>query len=114
MIKLVAIGDVHGLWGTVWRILRAASAVDADGKPTPPVLEGRMHIIFIGDLVHYKDAAGYAKAIGVDVYDPTDSEQLVRAAKTQIRDLRRFKSYMDAAAGNVTDQWSSQSRFPGC
>jgi hypothetical protein len=102
VIKLVAIGDVHGLWGTVWRILRAAAAVDADGNPTPPVLEGRMQIVFIGDLVHYKDAAGYAKAIGVDIYDPTDSEQLVRAAKTQIRDLRRFKTYMDAANGNVT------------
>jgi len=102
VIKVVAIGDVHGSWATVWRILKAAMAANDQGEPTDPVIEGRLQVVFVGDLVHYKNADIYADVVGVDTYDPSDTTQLKRAAKAQIRELYRFKHYMDAAAGNVT------------
>lgn len=102
MIKVIAIGDVHGQWAELWRALRAATAADAMCEPTAPVLEGRFQVVVIGDLVHYKDFETYARVVGVEYYDPGDSEQLRRAAKAQIRELYRFKRYVDRAGGNVT------------
>lgn len=102
MIKVIAIGDVHGQWAEVWRALRASLAADHMCEPTAPVTEGRFQVVMIGDLVHYKDFETYARVVGEEYYDPTVPEQLRRAAKSQIRELYRFKNYVDRAQGNVT------------
>ncbi len=101
MIKVVAIGDVHGQWAEVWQVLKAASAADNKLKPTSAVKEGRFRVIFMGDLVHYKDKQAYAQAVGEEPYDPKNPVHLKRAAKAQIRELYRFKDFVDASNGNV-------------
>ena len=101
MIKVVAIGDVHGMWGELWRVLRASHAADAQFRPTAAVLEGRYQVVCVGDLVHYKDERGYEQAAGTEPYDPADPEHLRRAARAQIRELYRFRDFVDAADGNV-------------
>ena len=102
MIKVISLGDVHGQWAEVWRALKAASAADNLFEPTDPVKDGRYQIVFVGDLVHYKDFDTYAQVVGAEYYDPEDAKQLRRAAKAQIRELYRFKNYVDKANGNVT------------
>lgn len=102
MIKVIALGDVHGQWAEVWRALRAAQAADHMCEPTPPVTQGRFQIVMLGDLVHYKDFETYARVVGEEYYDPENAEQLKRAAKAQIRELYRFKHYAQKANGNVT------------
>ena len=102
MIKVVAIGDVHGQWAEVWQALKVATACDAQLEPTEAVKEGRFQVIFIGDLVHYKDERAYAQAVGEEPYDSTNPDHLRRAAKAQVRELYRFKDYVDKAGGNVT------------
>ncbi len=102
MIKVVAIGDVHGQWAEVWQALKAATACDAKLAPTEAVVEGRFQVLFIGDLVHYKDTLAYARAVGEEPYDSTNPDHLRRAAKAQVRELYRFKDYVDKANGNVT------------
>lgn len=102
MIKVIAIGDVHGQWAEVWQALKAATACDAQLCPTEAVISGRFQVIFIGDLVHYKDERAYAQAVGEEPYDSRNPDHLRRAAKSQIRELYRFKDYVDKAGGNVT------------
>ncbi len=102
MIKVIALGDVHGMWAELWRALRLALAADGMFEPTAPVVEGRFQVIVMGDLVHYKDEQSYARMVGQEYYDPSDAEQLQRAARAQIRELYRFKDYVDKANGNVT------------
>ncbi|WP_394650438.1 metallophosphoesterase [uncultured Deinococcus sp.] len=97
MHKLIAIGDVHADFGLLWDALRAASCVDAQGRPTPPVLSGLYQVILIGDLVHPKSAEGYARLIGADSFDPHDETHLLQAAREQVRELERLRAYQEAA-----------------
>ena len=90
MIKVIAIGDVHGQWPELWRVLKAAAAATPTLEPTPAVVEGRYQVVCVGDLVHYKDERAYANAVGAEPYDSTDTDHLRRAAKAQIRELYRF------------------------
>lgn len=101
MIKVVAIGDVHGMWAELWRVLKASAAATADYEPSPAVIDGRVQVVCIGDLVHYKDERAYANAVGVEPFDASDPDHLRRAARAQIRELYRFKRFVEAAAGNV-------------
>jgi hypothetical protein len=102
MIKVIAIGDIHGQWAEVWQALKAADACDNNFDPTPAVLGGYYQVIFMGDLVHYKDARAYAQAVGEEPFDATNPKHLKRAAKAQIRELYRFKDYADKTEGNVS------------
>jgi hypothetical protein len=102
MIKVIAIGDVHGQWPELWRVLKAASACTPNLEPTQAVIEGRYQVVCVGDLVHYKDIRDYANAVGEEPFDPENADHLRRAAKAQIRELYRFKRYVDQAEGNVT------------
>lgn len=101
MIKVVAIGDVHGMWAELWRVLKASAAATPQLEPSPAVVEGRVRVVCVGDLVHYKDERAYAAAVGVEPYDPDDPDHLRRAAKAQIRELGRFKRFTEQAQGNV-------------
>ena len=101
MIKVIAIGDIHGQWPELWQALKASNACTAKLEPTDAVKEGRFQVIFIGDLVHYKDIAAYEQAVGEEPYDPTNPKHLRRAAKAQIRELYRFKDYVDKANGHI-------------
>ena len=74
----------------------------ACASPPRRSLDGRFQVVVMGDLVHYKDFETYARAVGEEYYDPKNPEQLKRAAKAQIRELYRFKRYVDKAQGNVT------------
>lgn len=102
MIKVIAIGDVHGMWPELWRVLRASAACTSSYEPTELVRSGRYQVVCVGDLVHYKDARAYALAVGEDPYDPSDRDHLRRAARAQIRELYRFRAYVESALGNVT------------
>lgn len=101
MIKVIAVGDVHGMWAELWRVLKASSAANAHYEPNAAVVEGRVKVVCVGDLVHYKDQKAYEHAVGEEGYDSTDPDHLKRAAKAQIRELYRFKRFCDASHGNV-------------
>ncbi len=101
MIKVLAIGDVHGMWAELWSVLRAASVVTPTYEPTEAVVSGRYRVVLVGDLVHYKDQRAYAVAVGADVYDPGDPDHLRRAARAQIRELYRFKDFVEKTDGHL-------------
>lgn len=100
VIKVIAIGDVHGMWAEAWRALKLANAATNLCLPTQAVLDGRFQIILTGDLVHYKDYESYDNAVG-ERFDPYNKKHLKRAAKAQIREMYRFKDYFDKSNGNV-------------
>lgn len=100
--KVVAVGDVHGQWAELWSALRAAGAAGAVAEPTAQVMSGQLEVVLCGDLVHYKDAESYARAVSAETFDPDDPLQLRRAAKAQIRELYRVKDYVARANGHVT------------
>ncbi len=102
MIKVIALGDVHGQWAELWQGLRATLAADAHFAPTPQVVAGRFQVVVLGDLVHYKTPEAYALAAGVERFDPEDPTHLRRSAKAQVRELYRFKRYVEEAQGHVT------------
>jgi hypothetical protein len=101
MIKVLAVGDVHGMWAELWSVLRAASVVTPAYEPTEAVVSGRYRVVLVGDLVHYKDQRAYAVAVGADVYDPADPDHLRRAARAQIRELYRFKDFVEKTDGHL-------------
>ena len=100
--SVVAIGDVHGQWAELWAALRAAGAANASLEPTSPLLSGRLEVVLLGDLVHFKDHESYARAIGSETFDALDPQQLRRAAKAQFRELYRFKDFVGTSAGRVS------------
>lgn len=100
--KIVALGDVHGQWAELWHALRVAGLARDVGEPTGALLDGRTQVVLVGDLVHYKDAESYARAVGEETFDASDPRHLRRAAKAQIRELYRFKDYMERANGCVS------------
>ncbi len=102
MIKLVAIGDVHARFEVLWRALRATGAANAAYAPSDAVLEGRIEVVCVGDLVHPKNAAGYAALLGEARFDPSSPAQLRRAARAQVREVRRLHRFVEAARGHVT------------
>ncbi len=101
MIKVVAVGDVHGMWAELWTVLRAASVATPTYEPTEPVVSGRYRVVLVGDLVHYKDERAYAVAVGAERFDPGDPDHLRRAARAQIRELYRFKGFVDKTHGHL-------------
>ena len=101
MIKVLAVGDVHGMWAELWSVLRAASVVTPTYEPTEAVISGRYRVVLVGDLVHYKDQRAYAVAVGADVYDSADPDHLRRAARAQIRELYRFKDFVEKTGGHL-------------
>ena len=101
MIKVLAVGDVYGMWAELWSVLRAASVVTPTYEPTEAVISGRYRVVLVGDLVHYKDQRAYAVAVGADVYDSADPDHLRRAARAQIRELYRFKDFVEKTGGHL-------------
>jgi hypothetical protein len=101
VIKVVAVGDVHGMWADLWQVLRAASVATPTFHPTEAVVSGRYRVVLAGDLVHYKDDRAYANAVGVDPFDAADPDHLRRAARAQIRELYRFKDFVDRTEGHL-------------
>ncbi|WP_420594994.1 metallophosphoesterase [Deinococcus sp.] len=99
--KFIAIGDVHADFETMWAALRAASCVDAHGLPTPPVRQGLYQVVFIGDLVHPKNAHEYARLTGLGEFDPGNEDHLFAAARAQVRQLEKLWAYHAAAPGAV-------------
>ena len=99
--KFIAVGDVHADFDTLWEALRAASCVDAAGLPTAPVLSGMYQVVLIGDLVHPKSEAEYARLIGAEHFDSSDSGQLFLAAREQVKGLERLLAYQQAAPKSV-------------
>jgi len=102
MQRVIAVGDVHGQWAELWCALRAAGLADGPGEPTKGVREGRVQVVLSGDLVHYKDLHSYARAVGEETFDVSDPRHLRRAARAQIRELYRFKGFMERANGCVS------------
>jgi hypothetical protein len=101
VIKVVAVGDVHGMWAELWTVLRAASVATPTYEPTEAVVSGRYRVVLVGDLVHYKDERAYAVAVGAERFDPSDPDHLRRAARAQIRELYRFKGFVDKTEGHL-------------
>lgn len=97
MQKFIALGDVHADWDALWGALRAASCVDLDGLPTLPVRAGLYQVVIIGDLVHPKNLREYARLTGLLDFDPRDHDHLFLAAREQVKQLERLKTYQEAA-----------------
>ncbi|ADV66709.1 metallophosphoesterase [Deinococcus maricopensis] len=97
MRKFIAIGDIHADFGAMWAALRAASCLDAQGLPTPPVRAGLYQVVLIGDLIHPKNELEYARHAGVPSFDFDNSDHLFLAARAQVQQLEKLKAYQDAA-----------------
>ncbi|HHO58458.1 MAG TPA: metallophosphoesterase, partial [Oceanithermus profundus] len=101
MPRIVAIGDVHAEYGKLWQALRHAGAADAHYLPTPALRAGHLRVVLLGDLVHPKTREAYTRLTGLEPYDPRNPDHLARAAREQVRALRRVKHFVDQAGGFV-------------
>lgn len=99
--KFIVIGDVHADFPTLWAALRAASCMDAEGKPTLPVRNGLYQVVLIGDLIHPKNEREYARLIGQSSFDSGNPEHLFLAAREQVKWLERLQAYQQAAPQSV-------------
>lgn len=97
MHKFIAIGDVHADYDLMWEALRAASCLDANFMPTPPVQSGLYQVVLIGDLIHPKNQQAYNRLTALEHFDYRDQEHLLLAAREQIRQLERLRRYQEAA-----------------
>ncbi|AWN24382.1 metallophosphoesterase [Deinococcus irradiatisoli] len=97
MRKFIVIGDVHADYPTMWAALRSASCVDAQGQPTPPLLQGLFQVVFIGDLVHPKSVSDYARLIGSSDFEPNNTDHLFAAARAQVRELEKLQAFQAQA-----------------
>jgi hypothetical protein len=102
LTKIVAIGDVHGMWGELWKVLRQSGMIGGVGEASPALLSGEARVVVMGDLVHYKTLDHYQHAVGEDAYDLSNARHLKRAAKAQIRELYRFKTFAERVGPNLT------------
>ncbi len=93
----MAFGDVHADFDTLWSALRAASCADAQCLPTAPVLAGLFQVVLIGDLVHPKSEREYARLTGLPRFNSADSDHLFLAARAQVTELERLRTYQQAA-----------------
>lgn len=101
MLKVIAIGDVHADFNTLWAALRAAYVIDAQGRPTAPLVAGRYQVVLIGDLVHPKSHTDYARISGKGDFDFLNSSHLQAAASAQIRELERLMELAHASGGHI-------------
>ncbi|WP_019587151.1 metallophosphoesterase [Deinococcus apachensis] len=97
MQKFIAVGDVHADWDGLWAALRAASCVDAAGRPTAPVQAGLYQVVLIGDLVHPKNEGAYERLTGLARFDPRNPDHLFLAAREQVRHLEELRAFQAAA-----------------
>ncbi|WP_038047410.1 metallophosphoesterase [Thermus caliditerrae] len=101
-MRVVAVGDLHGNFPTLWRILRAEGLADAHLRPTEALRSGQTQVVLLGDLVHPKTPRDYERLTGLSPFNPQDPTHLRLAAGYQIRELFRLKAFQEEAEGHVT------------
>ncbi|GAB5601958.1 metallophosphoesterase [Thermus sp. FJN-A] len=101
-MRVIAVGDLHGNFPALWRILKAEGLADPGLKPSEELRSGRARVVLLGDLVHPKTLWDYERLTGLTPFDPHDPAHLRLAASWQIRELFRLKAFQEAAAGHVT------------
>jgi hypothetical protein len=101
-MRVLALGDLHALFPTLWRILRKEGAATPDLRPTEEVLSGGLRVVLLGDLVHPKTLEDYQLLTGFTLFDPENPHHLQAAARAQIRELFRLKRFQEEAQGQVT------------
>ncbi|MGQ9691994.1 MAG: metallophosphoesterase [Thermaceae bacterium] len=101
-MRVLALGDLHALFPTLWRILRKEGAATPHLTPTEEVREGRLKVVLLGDLVHPKTLSEYSRLTGFTPFDRGNPRHLQVAARAQIRELFRLKRFQEEARGHVT------------
>jgi len=101
-MRVIAVGDLHGNFPALWRLLKAEGLADAALRPTAGLRSGRVRLVLLGDLVHPKTPEDYERLTGLSPYDPFDPAHLRLAAGAQIRELFRLKSFQEDAGGHAT------------
>lgn len=101
-MKVLALGDLHALFPTLWRILKKEGAATPELRPTEEVRAGRLRVVLLGDLVHPKTPQDYQLLTGLTVFDPENPHHLQTAARVQVRELFRLKRFQEEAQGHVT------------
>ncbi|MER3602822.1 MAG: metallophosphoesterase [Thermus sp.] len=101
-MRVLALGDLHALFPTLWRILKKEGAATPELKPTEEVRTGRLRVVLLGDLVHPKTLEDYQLLTGLVPFDPENPNHLRAAARAQIRELSRLKRYQEEAQGHVS------------
>ncbi len=101
-MRVIAVGDLHGNFPALWRLLKAEGLADAHLRPTAALRTGEVRLVLLGDLVHPKTLRDYERLTGLSPYDPEDPTHLRLAAGAQIRELFRLKGFQEEAEGHVT------------
>lgn len=93
-MRIVVIGDLHTQESKLWRMLDEAGLRTPDGDAADDLLEGRLRLVLLGDLVHAKSREQYAALAGVQSYDEFDPSHLRRAEQAQETFLRRVAAFL--------------------
>lgn len=101
-MRIVAVGDLHANFPTLWRVLRAEGLLGPSFRPTEALRAGETRLILLGDLVHPKTPKDYERLTGLSPFNPEDPLHLRLAAGAQIRELFRLKALQEAAPAGVT------------
>ena len=100
--KLVVVGDIHAQVAKFWHILRAAGLLAHGHEPAAELVEGRTHLILLGDLVHAKTRPSYAALIGQRTFDEHHPPDVAKAEAAQEAFLREVRAFCERAQGNMT------------
>ncbi|WP_018111761.1 metallophosphoesterase [Thermus igniterrae] len=101
-MRVIAIGDLHGNFATLWRILKGEGLATPALEPTEALASGETRVVLLGDLVHPKTPRDYERLTGLSPYDPSDPTHLRLAAGAQIRELFRLKAFQEKSQGHLT------------
>lgn len=63
-MRVIAIGDLHGNFATLWRILKGEGLATPALEPTEALASGETRVVLLGDLVHPKTPRDYERLTG--------------------------------------------------
>ncbi|MEZ4605715.1 MAG: hypothetical protein R2865_02620 [Deinococcales bacterium] len=86
MIKVIAIGDIHGMWAEAWRALKLAQCGYPFRCTHRTCLRWALSDRFYGRSVHYKDYSSYDAVVDED-FDPYNPKHLKSCQGTNPRTL---------------------------
>lgn len=102
MMRVVAIGDVHARFDLLWEALVCSGCAQPDRSPSAQLLQGELHLVLIGDLVHPKTPFEYAQLAAVDSFDARNPQHLQAAARAECLGLQQLMQFSHRAAPQIT------------
>ncbi len=95
-MRLIVVGDIHSQKQKLWKIFQEAGLTDAQNRPSQLLMSAEVKLILLGDLVHAKSRAQYARLTELESFDEYNPRHIEKAEIYQERFLIELKRFYDA------------------